>query len=212
MDTIEEFLNAITWQHLVFIFALVFIALFRQPLSDLIRRITKITKEGLTAGAAPEAQREKTDPEAVLQLLDVVGNSIVIADLESQIKNDLVAKGLSHEGDSVKVLIRHLAGTQLLLSFEQIHNLIFGSQIFLLKKLNEVAGQGRPLSFVAGHIDHVKTLYPAELGDWTSDQYLGFLYGRSLIIRHDDQFHITNLGVEYLTWITRNGRRENNAL
>ena len=81
-----------------------------------------------------------------------------------------------------------------------------------MKSLNEVAGQGRSLSFVVGHVDHVKTLYPAELGDWTSDQYLGFLYGRSLIIRHDDQFHITNLGVEYLTWITRNGRRENNAL
>jgi hypothetical protein len=104
-----------------------------------------------------------------------------------------------------------LAGTQLLLSFEQIHNLIFGSQIFLLKKLNEVAGQGRPWTFVTNHIDHVKTLYP-ELGDWSYDQYLGFMYGRLLIIRHGDQIHITNLGVEYLTWIARNGRRENNPL
>src|SRR5512139_1907634 len=91
----NELLSGITWQHLLFIFALVFIVLFRQPLSELIRRITKITKEGLTAGAAPEAQREKTDPEAVQQLLDVIGNSIVITDLESQIKKELIEEGLS---------------------------------------------------------------------------------------------------------------------
>ncbi len=206
-----EILSAITWHHLVFVFAVIFIALFRQPLSELIRRITKIGKEGVTASSVPEAQREKTDPEAVQQLLDVIGNSIVIADIEGRIKSELKEKGLNADGDTVKVLIRHLAGTQLLLSFEQIHNLIFGSQIFLLKKLNEVAGQGRPWTFVTNHIDHVKTLYP-ELGDWSYDQYLGFMYGRLLIIRHGDQIHITNLGVEYLTWIARNGRRENNPL
>lgn len=207
-----EILKAITWHHLVFVFGLVFIALFRQPLSELIRRITKIGKEGVTASSVPEAQREKSDPEAVQQLLDVIGNSIVITDIEGRIKSDLKDKGLQSDGDAVKVLIRHLAGTQLLLSFEQIHNLIFGSQIFLLKKLNEVAGQGRPLIFVTDHIDHVKTLYPTELDSWSYDQYLEFMYGRLLIVRHGEQIHITNLGVEYLTWIARNGRRENNPL
>lgn len=206
-----DILQAITWHQLAFIFAIVFIFAFRQPLSELIRRTTKIGKEGLTAGAAPEAQREKSDPEAVQQLLDAVGNSIVIADIEGRIKNDLKEKGLSAEGDAAKVLIRHLAGTQLLLSFEQIHNLIFGSQIYLLKKLNEVAGQGRPWQFVTDHIDHVKQMYP-ELADWSYEQYLEFLYGRHLIVRHGDTLHITNLGVEYLTWIARNGRRENNPL
>jgi hypothetical protein len=212
MDTMQEILNAITWQHLAFIFALVFIVIFKQPLSGLIRRTTKIGKEGLTAGSVPEAQLEKSDPEAVQQLLDVIGNSIVITDIESRVRTELTNKGFNTDGDTVKVLIRHLAGTQLLLSFEQIHNLIFGSQIFLLKKLNEVAGQGRPIAFVNDHIDHVKSIYPSELGEWTYDQYLDFLYSRLLIVRHGDQIHITNNGVEYLTWVARNGRSENNPL
>lgn len=29
-----------------------------------------------------------------------------------------------------------------------------------------------------------------------------------LILAHDGQYHITNLGVEFLTWMARNGRRE----
>lgn len=210
-----DILSAITWHHLAFLFALAFIAIFRQPLSELIRRTTRIGKDGLSAGPAgpaPDAQREKFDPEAVQQLLDVIGNSIVITDIEGRVRTELKEKGLSAEGDTIKVLIRHLAGTKLLLSFEQIHNLIFGSQIFLLKKLNEVAGQGRPFSFVCSHIDHVKTLYPDALDEWSFDQYLEFMFSRLLIVRHGDQIHITNLGVEYLTWLARNGRSENNPL
>lgn len=207
-----EILNAINWHHLAFIFALAFIATFRQPLSELIRRTTKIGKDGISAGPAPDAQRERFDPEAAQQLLDVIGNSIVITEIEGHVRAELKKKGLNTEGDTVKVLIRHLAGTQLLLSFEQIHNLIFGSQIFLLKKLNEVAGQGRPFSFVCSHIDHVKTLYPDAFSEWSYDQYLEFIFGRLLIIRHGDQIHITNLGVEYLTWLARSGRSENNPL
>jgi len=78
MEATMEILNAITWHHLAFLFALAFIAIFRQPLSELIRRTTKIGKDGLSIGSDPDAQREKFDLEAVQQLLDVIGNSITI--------------------------------------------------------------------------------------------------------------------------------------
>lgn len=207
-----EVLSAIAVHHLVFAFALIFIVLFRKSLSELICRITKIGKEGVTVSSVPEAQREKKDTEAVQQLLDVIGNSIVVSDLEGRIKVELKDKGLNADGDTAKVLIRHLAGTQLLLSFEQIHSLIFGSQIFLLKRFNEAVGQGRPWEFVTGYIDRIKEAHGIELGAWSYDQYLEFMYGRMLIIRHGEKVHITNFGVEYLTWIVRNGRIENKPL
>jgi hypothetical protein len=166
----------------------------------------------VSADPAPDAQREKLNPEAVQQLLDVVGNSIVIAEIEGRVRTELQNKNLSAEGDVVKVLIRHLAGATLLLSFEQIHSLIFGSQIFLLKKLNEVAGQGRSFTFVCSHFEHLKTLESDLLGDWSYDQYLAFMFNRVLILRKGDQIHITNMGVEYLTWLARSGRNENKAL
>jgi len=210
----EEIVKAISWQYLAFLFALISIFVFRQPLSGLIKRTIKIDKEGLTAEPSPESQRERTETsaEAVQQLLDVVGNSIVINEIEERIRNELTTKGLPVEEDTAKVLIKHLSGTQLLLEFERIHSSIFGSQIFLLKKLNEVAGQGRTEEFVKNYIEHVKELYAEQLGEWTSEQYLSFLYSQLLIVSDSWQIHITNLGVEYLTWITRNGRREDNAL
>ena len=210
----QEILTAITWHHLTFIFGMVFIFVFREPLSGLIRRTTKINKEGLTAEGSPEAQRERTDTssEAVQQLLNVVGESIVITEQEEAIRRELSAKGLSTEGDSVRVLVKHLAGTQTLLAFERVHSTIFGSQIYLLKKLNQVAGHGRPLSYVTDHIEHVKSMFPEALGEWSAEQYLAFMFSQLLVVRHGDQFHITNFGVEYLTWVARTGRNEEKSL
>ncbi len=210
----EAILKALTWHHLIFVFATIFIVVFRLPLGELIKRITKITKDGLTANPSPESQHEKTDTsnEAVQQLLDVVGNSIVINELEENIKNELTSKGLDANSDVTKVLIKHLSGTQLLLEFERIHSLIFGSQIFFLKKLNEVSGQGKNMEFVTEHIQHTKNIYKKQLEKWDDKEYLNFLYSRLLILKDNEQIHITNKGIEYLTWLARNGRREDNPL
>jgi hypothetical protein len=208
----EGIIKAIGWPHLAFLFAVFFVLLFRKPLFGLISRITSIDKSGIKASHTPEAQREKQKKESVQQLLLAIGDSIVLQDIEGRIRADLKEKGLETDGDTIKVLIKHLAGTRVLLEFEQTHNLIFGSQIFLLKKLNEVAGQGKPVEFVSNHFEHVKGLFPRQLGDWSLEQYVAFLIGRSLITTEGNIFHITNLGVEYLTWMIRNGKREDNPL
>ena len=212
MEELSKILTSITWEHLVFVFSLVFILVFRKPVSELIPKIKKIGKDGLSTESTPETQLEIKNTEAVQQLLDVIGQSIVISDLEKQIEDDLKIRSLPVSGDTNRILIRHLAGTRLLLNLEQIHGLIFGSQIFLLKKLNEVAGQGRNIEFIYQHIDHVLKLYSEDIGSWSREQYLEFLFSRQLIIKHDTQIHITNLGVEYLTWVARSGKSENRPL
>ncbi len=207
-----EIIKALGWPHFTFLFAILFVLLFRKPLFGLIARITSIDKSGIKASQTPEAQREEQKKESIQQLLLAIGETIVLKDIEGRIKSDLKERGLETEGDTIKVLIKHLAAARILLEFEQIHNLIFDSQIFLLKKLNEVAGQGKPLEFVATHFEHVKSLFPKQLGDWSLEQYLAFLISRSLITIQGNLFHITNLGVEYLTWMIRNGRGEDKPL
>jgi hypothetical protein len=208
----EAIIKILGWPHLSFLFAVFFVLLFRKPLLGLISRITSIDKSGIKALQAPEAQREERKKESVQELLVGIGDSIVLRDIEGRIKADLSERGLDTGGGTIKVLIKHLAATRALLEFEQIHNLIFGSQIFLLKKLNEVAGQGKPSEFVEAHFESVKGLFSEQLGDWSLEQYLAFLLGRSLITTQGNIFHITNLGVEYLTWMIRNGKGEEKPL
>jgi len=195
-----------------FLVCRVFVLLFRKALLGLISRITSIDKSGIKTSQAPEAQREKQKKESVQQLLLVVGNSIVIKEIEGRIREDLKKKGLETEGGTIKVLINHLAGTRMFLEFEQLYNIIFGSQIILLKKLNEVTGQGKPIEFVANHFENVKGLFTEQLGNWSLEQYLNFLIERRLIVTKGNIYHITNMGVEYLTWMVRNGKREDKPL
>ncbi|WP_020677492.1 hypothetical protein [Geopsychrobacter electrodiphilus] len=207
-----EILSSLGWPHFTFIFAIVFLLIFRTQISGFISRISSIDKGGVKTSPVPEAQREKEKTEAVQELLLAIGDSIVMREVEGRIVADLQSKELETESGTAKVLIKHLAASKILLEFEQIHNLIFGSQIYLLKKLNEVTGQGQDAEVVKAQFDHVKSMFNKEFEAWDFDKYMYFLTARSLVTIENNQYHITNLGVEYLTWIARNGRSENRPL
>lgn len=207
----QEFISSITTEHLIFVFALIFIFTFRKPLMGLIDRTEKIGKDGLTAGNNSKIQDDssQTTSESVQTLLDYVGNSIVINELETNIVKDLKGKNLDSSGDTAKVLIKHLAGTQALLAFERIYSNIFGSQIQLLKRLNE---QSRDNDFALQHYNQVCENVPNFKDSVTYENYNNFLISNILIIKKDNSFHITNMGIEFLTWLTRNGKLESKQL
>jgi hypothetical protein len=204
-----ELLGAFSWPHFALLFGLIFLLIFRKELAALISRITSIDRSGLKTVAIPEAQREKKKTEtAVQELLVAVGDSPTLRDVETNIRTDLTNRGLETEGDTARVLIKHLAAVQLLLRFEQVHSRIFGSQILLLKGLNEVMGQGRDKETLVAHFENVRQSYVL-LNNWSFDQYMAFLFETNLVTIKDGKYHITNAGNEYLTWIARSGRSEN---
>jgi hypothetical protein len=208
-----EIISAFGWPHVSLMFAVFFVLLFRKPLRGLIGRITAVDKGGIKA--LPEVQtKENQKKESVEQLLLAVGDSPVIQDVELRIRAQLQERGLETDGDTIKVLIKHLAGTQILLQFERIHFAIFGSQIFLLKKLNEAPARGKPIEFIEAHFKHVQELFPKELGHWHLDEYLSFLISYALITDQAEAgvVHLTNLGLEFLTWMARNGKTEERPL
>lgn len=137
----------------------------------------------------------------VQELIDRIGNSLVITELENSIKKELAEKGLDTSGETNKVLLRHLAGTQMLLYFEKIHATIFGSQIRLLRLLN--SSNKLSEEDVFKYFSDVKKRFSDTLNSWSVEDYLGYLYNSSLISKENDKIFITNLGVEYLVWITR---------
>lgn len=175
-------------------------------------RVTSIDKTGIKTQPNPDSQREDLKRvEAAQELTLEIGNTIVLQEVETRIRSDLVSRNLQDDGETSKVLIKYLAATKVALEFEQIHNLIFGSQILLLKKLNEVTGIGQVSSLVQAHFTHVQLSFPDSFSNWSLEKYLNFLFERALIVRQDDNYHITNLGKEFLVWMARTGRRENNA-
>lgn len=212
--SVTEIISSLGWPHFSFFFAVIFILLFRASIASLISRTTKIGKSGISAEkhSAPEAQREVANRETVEELLNAVQRSIVLDDIASRIRVELTEKGLETESDTARILIKHLAAARIISEFEQIYNFIFGSQILLLKRLNEVAGQGAPEEYIAEFYREWKNSYEDQLRPWSLDQYLVFLKNRALITQSDGRYHISNLGVEFLAWMARVGRSENRPL
>jgi len=209
-----EIISSLGWPHVSLIFAVIFLLLFWKPIAGFISRTTKIDKTGISAEkhSAPEAQREVADKKTVEELLNAVQRSIVLDETESRIRDELAEKNLDTDSDTARILIKHLAASRIVSEFEQIYNFIFGSQIILLKRLNEVAGQGASEEDIAEFYCQWQDVYKEQLGDWSLDDYLTFLKNRALITLKNGRYHITNLGVEFLSWMVRIGRSENKNL
>lgn len=150
--------------------------------------------------------------ENALSLLEVINKTVVIEEIEKNIKHDLDEKSLNYDGPTNAILIRHLAATKLLLEFEIINSLIFGSQLRLLKILNSAISIGKSKYFVTEYFAKVKSDFVDSFKEWDLNMYLEFLYTKLLITNDDEgNIHITYLGQEYLIWLTRNGKNENKS-
>ncbi len=211
MTETAAIISSVGWPQAALVFALVFVLLFFKPLRGFIDRVRSVGKDGVTTADIPKAQIAETKKTAVEDLMRL-GDSTLLKEVESAILGELEQKGLDATGDSVRVLTHYLAATQMALEFEQVHSVIFGSQIFLLKKLNEFSGVGLDPSYVQKHFDHVQGLFSEGLGDWNLEKYLSFLLNRLLIRMDFGKYHITVRGAEFLMWLVRMGRNENRSL
>jgi hypothetical protein len=211
MENIIKILCSFGWPLVSLIFALIFIFVFKKAIREFIGKIKSVGKEGLKTESSQTTEVEEKRKQAVEELMKF-GDSNVTHELESYIFKDLKQQGLNTDSDTVKVLIRHLAATQLALDFEQIYNIIFGSQIFLLRKLNEAAGTGLNIDIIKTHFKYVQGLFDEQLNNWTMEQYLSFLFRKTLITVKDNNYHITIKGVDFLVWLTKTARIENRPL
>lgn len=126
---------------------------------------------------------------------------------EKSIEADLTKRKLDYSSDTAKVLIHHLAASQVLQWFERTYAIIFGSQIMLLKLLNEKS-LGYPFADVHIYYENIKNQYPVEYASWNVDNYLNFLFNSNLISKDGEMIRITDFGREFLVLLTKSGYSE----
>lgn len=203
----ESLIKLVIWPVVVLIGSIVFLLLFRQQIVSFLGRVRKVGTGGLETYPLPQESTEGGRKKVVDELMGSQDSQLV-QEQQELIKEDLKKRGLEAESDAARVLIKHLAQTQIELSFEWAYGSIYGTQIVLLKKLNEVVGKGQPPEFVSAYLASVKERYPNQFKDWDLERYLTFLRNHLLITIKDGNYHITVKGVDFLLWLTRYGRSE----
>ena len=107
MEDIIKIINIIVWPLATLIFLVIFIFIFRMPISVFIGRIKSVGKSGVTTDTPLEAQSAELREKAVEKLMKI-DESPVRQEFEDCLLKDLSSRGLETKGDSIKVLIRIL--------------------------------------------------------------------------------------------------------
>ena len=222
IEWIVELLDVIiSWPLAIIISLLV----FHKPLSLLIKRIKGIESKGtkLDFDVTPQVKKaestqkfdieleDKSKKDAIEDLMKFVPKSV--SEQEELIKKELKEKELETQGKTVEFLIRLLAASSIVNNFWYIYNLIFGSQIFLLKIINQNRGTGfSKKDFNIWYSDLISKEFTTPIHEWESGRYLVFLLNAKLILENNNTLFITEKGVSFLEWIIKMGLSENRPL
>ena len=123
---------------------------------------------------------------------------------ENSIKADLEGQDLT-DTETIEVLIRHLAGTQLELIFNEIDYRIWGSQVELLQHLNSSLGSSAEELRGFYNLAVRRSANPGEFVKYTFEQYLQFLTGYGLVTELTGLYFISQFGRDFLIFLTNRG-------
>ena len=99
-----------------------------------------------------------------------------------------------------------LAQARLHALFEQTYGAIFGTQLVGLRKLNEVGGVTAVEKAKEFFEKEVRARSPELLhAGVTFDQWMAFLIGQGLVRLSADSIEITNIGREFLEFVSARG-------
>lgn len=200
-----------TWPQLCLIIVLLFIYFFRKNISNLLDRVIHIGATGVdfqqsTINPPPDLSEEINKPktnDSQIEQMKTIQESI-------QFINNYLDEKYQNDPDKAKnLLISELATAYFNFRCQSVYNLIFGSQIQLLKSLNNNRDTGLSKAQANEHYNVIINNYPTPLSKWNIDNYLHFLTQSKLITLENESYKITHFGVDFLIWLLWSGLPDN---
>lgn len=179
---------------------IIFIAVFRRKIGELLDRTEGLGFWKLKMNFNPKQPRSTDDDRA--RIVDELTRGLD-NDLVREFEND-IQKGLTSlsDRDQIKVLRLHYAATRIAYYFQEVYSIIWGSQLSALEFLNSTAAPRESLRafYVAG-----ASQYPSIYTNDSFDRWLGFLESQLLIRSDGGRMGITVRGREFLSYLTKTG-------
>jgi hypothetical protein len=128
-----------------------------------------------------------------------------IREQEEILRRELQGRGLTDASpDTMRVLTRSAAALWVVVDFERIYNLVYGSQLQILTHLNSVprASEAELRPFY----DAAVSQYPDVFRAYPFEPYINYLVSQHLITQQGNTFTITVKGREFLTYLIRQGK------
>lgn len=151
----------------------------------------------------PETQETSEQRQAFNELMRAL-DSTTLTSQEDAIKDDIKNRGLT-DPEAIEALIRYLANAQITLVFNEIDRKIWGSQVELLQHLNSSPGCSAEALRFFYDLAVSRATNQEAFREYTFEQYLQFLTGHGLITEHIGYYIISQLGRDFLIFLTAKG-------
>lgn len=119
-------------------------------------------------------------------------------------RNSLKKQNLTTK-ETVEILTRHLANSQIVSLFNEINYRIWGSQVELLQHLNSSSGSSVTELKTVYDLAISRSLNPSTFAKYTFEQYLQFLVSHKLVTEIDGSYFISQLGRDFLMYLIATG-------
>lgn len=193
-----------------FNFELSFYVGFQKNIRHMLDRAKQLGKDGIffesAQSAPPITILEEKDKSQ--QLLGSLTTLLTVKDNIQIIEQYLISQNLNDDPQKIINLLKHdLADVYFILRCERVYNIIFGTQIQLLKQLQQVVPNGLSQQSIDDHFNKISNIYDVH-NNFDSNKYMFFLIQAGLVIIKDGIYHLTNFGADFLTWLQRAGLSE----
>lgn len=196
-----DFVRAIAWPLMI-----VGIAYwFREQIKELLPRIRRAGPTGIEVDPAGQAGKQKaaeaeTTVPGKLEEFPGIARTPAIQHVEQKLLTE-VSKLEETQDKKIALLVRFLAQLQIEVAFERMHNVIFGSQILGLRRLNE-SGSATIDEAREFFNEHAAQPFPELYSDYSFEQWIGYLLAVGLIVQNGNTIQITDLGRDFLIYLT----------
>lgn len=208
IEALNAILSTIAWPAVT----LVILFVLKTPISNLIMRITKIgyDKAGIVA-ESPRIQSDNPDESSMNKLshenldkaLGLFSNE-TLQFFEDAVLKETNLKDFKTSEERESVLYKYSQAIYLIMHFNKIYQMIFGSQIRLLQALN--GSEIEDFDSLKVFYTSAKTNNPKGYEGYSYEQYLGFLIRFGLIlVDKKDNIKITILGRDFLKYMIETG-------
>ena len=194
-------MSSFAWPLAVVVVSVVFMWVFRRPISRFIDRTRSVSKDGVRAYEDRQPSAKK--PDALAKFLETY-HSPLLLEAEDALEGEIKNLGLTDPADIRKALSKALAANRIARWFEAAQYQIFASQVAALTYLNAQPGP-IPKDGLQGFYDKAAADFPNLYVGGTFDQWFAFLTTRRLVAEGDAGVGISVPGREFLQWRVNQG-------
>ena len=209
-DAVFGILKIVIWPILV----LVIVLILRKSIINLVDRIQKFGIGGVSAEARqqkndqaetlPKQDEKKFDTKNLDKALNQFSDS-TINHFANLVDTETSQKEINDFKDKSDVLYKYSQLLYLLNSFNRLYEVIYGSQLSILNKINTTANETK--DSVKSFYDDAARYYPDFYSAYNYDEYFGFLISQGLLVQQENEtISISAYGRDFLKFLIDTGK------